>query len=78
MKIKDIISLALTSHVFWAIISFIMVIILEYYHERNLYSNGITTALIISAISFVLFGLGAVGLSIFNLFIYLFKKIFKK
>ncbi|MEK6829557.1 MAG: hypothetical protein AABY15_05555 [Nanoarchaeota archaeon] len=76
-KLKEILKSALTSHVFWAVISFILVLIFNYYHENNLYSTGATAGLVISAISFVLFGLGAVGLSIFNLFIYLFKKIFK-
>ncbi len=78
MKFIDILKSAVTSHIFWAIISFISVLIFNYFHERNLYSTGATTGLIISAISFLLFGLGTVGLSIFNLFIYLFKKIFKK
>ncbi len=76
-KIKDILKSALTSHLFWAITSFILVLVFNYLHEYNLYSNGFTIALIISVISFVLFSLGAVGLSIFNLFIYLFKKLKK-
>ncbi len=78
MKFIDILKSAVTSHIFWAVISFALVLIFNYLHESDLYSTGYTTILIISAISFVLFSLGAVGLSIFNLIIYLFKKIFNK
>ncbi len=68
----------LTSHIFWAIISFGLVILFYGLTENDYYTAWKTNGLIISSISFVLFGLGAVGLSIFNLIIFLVRKILGK
>ena len=78
MKVKEIIKAALTSHILWAIISFGFVLLFTGLTQYDYSWSWKTNGLIISCIMFVLFGLGAVGLSIFNLFIYLFRKIKKK
>ena len=78
MKAKEIIKAALSSHIFWAIISFGLVVLFTGLTQYDYDWNWKTTALVISSISFVLFGLGAVGLSIFNLIINLVRKIKKK
>lgn len=77
-KFKQIAKALLTSHIFWALISFISVLIFTGLTQYDYSWNWKTTALVVSCILFVLFGLGAVGLSIFNLFIWLGKKLVDK
>jgi hypothetical protein len=78
MTAKEVIKGLLTSHIFWAIISFGFVLLFTGLTQYDYDWNWKTNALIASCVMFILFGLGAVGLSIFNLFIYLFKKLINK
>jgi len=78
VKAKEIIKATLSSHIFWAIISFGLIILFTGLTQYDYGWSWKTTALVISSASFVLFGLGAVGLSIFNLIISLVRKINKK
>ena len=78
MKAKEIVKSVLSSHIFWAIISFGLVVLFTGLTQYDYGWSWKTTMLVISSVLFVLFGLGAVGLSIFNLIISLVRKIKKK
>jgi TRAP-type C4-dicarboxylate transport system permease small subunit len=78
MKAKEMAKALLGSHIFWAAISFSLVLLFTGLTQYDYGWNWKTTALVVSSILFVLFGLGAVGLSVFNLVINLVRKIKKK
>lgn len=78
MKAKDITKAILSSHIFWAIISFGLVVLFTRLTQYDYGWSWKTTILVISSVLFVLFGLGAVGLSIFNLIISLVRKVKKR
>lgn len=77
-NLKEIFKSILTSHITWALLSFLSVVILTGMNPAGHYSKSGFILLISSCILFVLFSLGAVGLSIFNLIAILISKLFKK
>ena len=77
-KVKSILIGLISSHIFWAVVSFGLVLLFTGLTQYDYGWSWKTTMLVINCILFILFALGAVGLSIFNLVIYLIKKIRKK
>jgi ABC-type polysaccharide/polyol phosphate export permease len=77
-KVKDFVMGLISSHIFWALVSFIMIMIFTGMSQNETSWTWKSTASIVSSVFFVLFGLGAVGLSIFNLIIRLVKKLIEK
>jgi len=78
MNKKEIIKSVLSSHMFWALVSFVFVLLFTGLTQNEYDWSWKTTSLVISCVLFILFGLGAVGLSVFNSIIRLIRKIKKK
>lgn len=74
-KFKEIAKGVLSSHITWALVSFAMVLVFVDMAQSGDQTRGETIGMIVSTSSFILFGLGTVGLSIFNLIGFLGKKL---
>jgi len=74
-KFKKIAKSILLSHWFWAVISFGLVLLFTGLTQYDYNWNWKTTMLVISSGLFVMFSLGAVGLSLINLVMNIIRKI---